>query len=150
MNDSGFRKWEKFENHYNEKFISFFENEDPNSIKNSNFQVTEKIDGANFSMIFSPFEPPVYCKRSGKINGDFFNYQRLFEDQEYIEFVKEVQNAVDNMGEIKLQFVGELYGAGIQKRIAYGNKRYWRWFGIYETFVGVPAELAHIRKRIRI
>ena len=148
MNKDGFKKWYSFENHYNEKFITFFNHKNPDQIQNSEFQITEKLDGANFSIIFTPYESPVFCKRSGVIKEKFFNYHRLFENEEYSNFIEKVQNAVDNMGEIKLQFIGELFGKGIQKRINYGNDIYWRWFGIYETHPGVDTELVTLEKEI--
>ena len=142
---TGFKKWEKFENHYNEVFVERFDRKNPGRIESAKFQITEKIDGANFAILFEPQSPVRYFKRSGPAGGNFFNYLRLFEEQEYIDFVQNVQDFVDYK-KINLQFTGELFGKGIQRRINYGDGKYWRWFGIYEKIDGTGPNLITLDK----
>ena len=132
-----FHKWKSFENHYNEKYLYFWQKQFP--LNDYEFQVQEKIDGANFSFLFEPNKSPTYYKRSGIADHGFFNYRDLFNQQEYNDFVIKVQNYVDNHNN-QLQFIGELFGSGIQNRISYGEGRIWRWFGIYENEVLVSLE----------
>ena len=132
-----FKKWIRFENHYNEKYISYFRNKIP-ELNFAKFQIQEKIDGANFSFLFTPKEPVEFCKRTGKA-GNFFGYQRLFLNDIYNRFIVTVQNFVD-VEKVNLQFVGELFGVGIQKRINYGKHIYWKWFGIYRDGKLIPLE----------
>ena len=133
-----FKKWMRLENHYNEKYLAYFRNKIP-ELDLIRYQIQEKIDGANFSFLFTPQNSVDFCKRSGKADGNFYGFQRLFLDEKYNKFIETIQNFVDDE-KVNLQFIGELYGKGVQKRINYGNEIYWKWFGIYRDGMLIPLE----------
>ncbi|MAH42159.1 hypothetical protein CL614_00300 [archaeon] len=127
-----FRKWTGIENSYNSKFIDGFLEVHP-KLKTERFFITEKIDGANFSIVFFKEGRIQFAKRSGWIESDesFYNYKAILQDPLMEKFV-EVMKEFCMKHERTIQFVGELFGLGVQKRVYYGDGRYWRWFGIYE------------------
>ena len=145
-----FKKWKKFENHYNEKFIYFYVKNIPD-LDSFKFQIQEKIDGANFSFLFAPLQEISYYKRSGNADRNFFNFRRIFQDPELCLFIEAVQNYIDMLSDDteSIQIIGELYGTGIQRRINYGEKIYWKWFGIYknEELISLEEE-EEMRKQI--
>jgi len=129
-----FRKWLSIENHYQTKFIERFKMYNPDLIDDT-FIVTEKIDGANFSITFHADGHRSYAKRKHELTEDasFFNFQSIMEDEKFYEWL-------DLMGEScekdnrTLQFVGELFASGINGRVYYGDQKQWRWYAIYEHF----------------
>jgi Rnl2 family RNA ligase len=127
-----FKKWKDIENSYRKKLLDkFFTNFD---LRDEVFQITEKIHGANFSIIFFPDGHREYAKRSGVLKEEnFYNYKEAFKEEnnpELYKFLIGVQTiAVDDQQTIQL--VGELFGKGVQKRIYYGEGVYWKWFGTY-------------------
>ena len=86
------------------------------------FEITEKIDGANFSILIENGEVK-FARRRGVLAPDekFYNYQQVISElTDLIEYLKTLGDDV--------QLYGELYGKGIQNRIYYGEKQYFRWF----------------------
>lgn len=128
-----FKKWTSIENHYQNEFIDHFMNHYGEEFKRESFVVTEKIDGANFSVIFYPECRWQFAKRNGIIASDesFYNYKDAFQTDGMRDFLNAVSTyCLKNKS--TLQFVGELYGQGVQKRVHYGEGRYWNWYAIYE------------------
>jgi len=97
------------------------------------FSITEKLDGANFSITFYPEGRWQFAKRSGLIESDesFYDYKSAFQTDEAKKFLALVSE-YSMTHKRTLQFVGELYGQGVQKRIYYGPDKYWRWYAVYE------------------
>jgi Rnl2 family RNA ligase len=127
-----FKKWVSIENTHNEKFIRKAI-EGNNDIKNMMFTVQEKIDGANMSVIFYPDGHTNFAKRSDVIKKDdnFYNYKDAFKGENWDLFQEAALEYCFKTNKT-LQFIGELYGLGVQKRIFYGTGKYWKWYGIYE------------------
>ena len=124
-----FTKWVNIEN-YSSKFIEKFLEVYPELTKET-FIITEKIDGANFSIAFfsdGHFQP---AKRSGWINDNFYNYKEIFKIEQVNTLIEVMLDYCQKKNK-QIQFVGELFGYKVQDRIFYGNGRYWRWFAIYE------------------
>ena len=125
-----FKKWSSIENSYREDFIKKFIAHDP-QLKEENFEITEKIDGANFSVSFTPTGEIGFYKRSGRADSGFYNYKSAFQDEKVKKFISLMQTyCIEEQR--NLQFVGELFGRGVQKRLYYGEEVYWRWYAIYE------------------
>lgn len=127
-----FKRWISIENHYRDKFINMFFLQHYDDLIRETFVVTEKVDGANFSIIVKKNGEVFFAKRSGIIGtGDnFYSYQEAMEDQNVQDLIKFAQEfCIDK--QVNLQFIGELFGQGVQKRIQYGDHKQWRMFGIY-------------------
>ena len=130
-----FRKWTSIENSHNRKYIQKAISYVPELIKPTCiYVITEKIDGANFSVIFTPQGEIQFARRTDflKTGETFYNYQEVFKCKMWNSFKEEAtEHAIKN--NVTIQFVGELFGKGVQGRVYYGDGRYWKWFAIYET-----------------
>jgi Rnl2 family RNA ligase len=128
-----FKKWVDIENHYHSKFITRFFDFAYHEIIEQTFLVTEKLDGANFSIIFDQFGNRSYAKRSSRIPDDaqFFNYPEIFEEEGLEDFLEEISRSC-KLFKKSYQFTGEIFGPRINGRVDYGPKKRWRWFAINE------------------
>jgi len=128
-----FKKWSSIENHYNNKAIARFQERFYGELKSERFLISEKIDGSNFSVIFNNKGGWQFAKRNSLISNDesFYNFKSAFESEEMGKFFFMVSSYCSEKNKT-LQFVGELYGQGVQKRVYYGPDRYWRWYAIYD------------------
>ncbi len=134
-----FHKWTEIINHYQEKEINnfFLYNQ---GLKEETFVVTEKVDGSNFSFLFKSDGSYQVYKRKGIAENNFYNWNKILEDKYIEDFIRKVLFYCKQKNK-SLQFVGELFGKGIQKRIYYGESVYWKWFAIYEIF---PDDSIHL------
>ncbi|MFW6130656.1 MAG: RNA ligase family protein [Atribacterota bacterium] len=105
--------------------------------KNDLCILTEKIDGANFRLMFSPDEPPKFGSKSHVLNlnnNNFYNISSVLETLP-LDKMQEFANKET------IIFYGELFGKGINKNIDYsrllGNKeRDVFFFDIYNVNEG--------------
>lgn len=142
-----FVKWIEIENAYRRKFVYKFFDEFP-ILYDSAFIVFPKLDGANFSVIIDSEENVNFASRNrllGELDS-FYDYDTLFKQNEYIEFVEDQKKDCSYHG-VTRQFVGELCGNKINGRVKYGDL-FWRFFSIYEKQDGLdhvehltPAEI---------
>ena len=124
-----FKKWSSIDNHYQNKTIDRFMRFNTDLLKET-YIITEKIDGANFSITFDPNEKEVtYYKRSGAAGENFYDYQEVVNTPDMNEFKDIAMGIAMRLG-VTLQFVGELFGPGIQKRVNYGDQKQWKWYGV--------------------
>ena len=145
-----FKKWNSIENHYRNKFITPFFEYHPDLAKEA-FVVTEKIDGANFSIIVSKGGELSCAKRKSiiKQEDNFFDYKSIFLNDQLREFVDSIVSYC-KQEKRNLQFVGELFGPGINGRINYGPDKQWRWYAIYEHFEDGSVELLSVKEATTI
>jgi len=128
-----FKKWDSIENHYRQKFIQMFFEHNPDLLKEQ-YIVTEKLDGANFSIIVSKEGETSFARRGALLGEDnFFNYQFILEDSDLQEFIDNIVKFCKD-SKRNIQFVGELFGPGINGRIQYGPEKQWMWYAVYEHF----------------
>ena len=125
-----FTKWSSIENHYNTVKINkwFYKNPELNDEK---FLITEKIHGANFSIIAQDGQI-AFAKRTGiiKPDEDFYGYKEVFSRSPYIELVEYMKElSLQNVHE-QFQLYGELYGGKIQKGVDYGPEKNFRWYAM--------------------
>jgi Rnl2 family RNA ligase len=139
------KKWVKITNSYNLKTIETFLERHP-ELDKVEYQVTEKIHGANFSLLIEAEDPDtvIYCKRSGPVGDEkFYNYQKAFDPEanpRLIDLINRLKYLV-HMTRKTHQLYGELYGASIQKGINYGPDVQFRWYAMAVDGVVIsPAE----------
>jgi Rnl2 family RNA ligase len=105
--------------------------------KNHNFFANNiLVHNSNFSTIFYPEGYIQFARRSDILSDDnFYDYKSAFQDENWSSFAG---NVIDYCfkNQVILQFVGELFGLGVQKRIYYGPGRYWKWYAIYSSKKG--------------
>lgn len=123
-----FRKWISIENHYQEKWLSCWLKNYP-ELNGEVFQITEKLHGANFSIIVHN-ENVHFASRNNIIEPDnnFYGFREVFKSAnmtKLIDFLKKISK------DKTYQLVGELYGGKIQKGVWYGKEKSFRWFGLY-------------------
>lgn len=127
-NKANFLKYSSLENHYNGKHLNII----PQEMKEIEYSVTEKLDGANIQILFRPNEPYVLGKRTSFIenNGEgFFELDKTI--LKYQEFINTMQDIV-NTNKYELRVYGEIYGNGINGRVKYGDgvSKYLKFFDI--------------------
>jgi Rnl2 family RNA ligase len=129
-----FEKYTGIENHYNNKNVNFFMNAFPN-FDDMTYQITEKIDGANFQIKIGANEVK-FGKRNSFLGDDqgFFDWQRTVkDDKRFEELITQIQAGLllmkDETGvDDCVTVYGELYGPGVQRRIQYGKQKAIRLF----------------------
>lgn len=123
-----FLKYPSIENHYQGGTISRWLSQFP-EIQNELFTVTEKLDGANFQIIITD-DAVQYASRNQllEIDSNFFDWQRLMLTGENARMISALQDLLHQDQLESLHVYGELYGAGVQKRIDYGPDKYFRVF----------------------
>ncbi len=108
-----FNKYSKIENHYREKYIHYLQELGFDKLQ---YQITEKIDGANFQFITDGNNVRV-ASRNNVVDGGFYNCESVI--QQYSKNVKELKKKYF-LNSQQVSIYGELYGNTIQKRIDYG------------------------------
>ena len=126
-----FKKWLSIENHYQELTIEKWLFKHP-ELENQDFQITEKIHGANFSIIAQNGVID-FASRNGILDADgsFYSFQEVMKNKELEELVNFLSDFSLNQPSKVYQLVGELYGGKIQKGVWYGKEKNFRWFGLY-------------------
>lgn len=116
-----FKKYSSIENHYQNKYIAMFLEWHP-ELKDVQYVVEHKIDGANISILINENNEVFWAKRSGKIGND--NFMGLNEiKHEYDEIINNLIEWKTREDVKELQIYGEIYGPGIQNRVNYGDKK---------------------------
>jgi Rnl2 family RNA ligase len=136
-----FKKFHSLENHYRTEIVQNFFLRYP-ELKGESFIINEKIHGANFSVTFHNCGRLQFSKRSGIVTDNFYNYKNAFNTPNAKMFIETMISFCASK-QRTIQFVGELFGANIQKGIYYGPNEQWRWFGIYEHFGEEAKFLSH-------
>jgi len=125
-----FKKYPSIENSYNQKKIDRFLRDFP-ILKNEQYIVTEKRDGSNIQIIFTPSEKKKFkigsrnrvLSRDEDFN-DVWNVIKKYDELiSYGKHLSQIHNSV-------VTFYGEIFGKGIQKRINYGDEKYIEIFDI--------------------
>ncbi len=123
-----FIKYCSLENHYNGKHL----NRIPAEFKEIKYAVSEKLDGANVQLYFRPKLAMSVGKRTQFFTQDSGNLFGIWDVlPNYKEFTDKMQHIADYTGD-SFRVYGELYGAGINKRISYGDgkSKYLKFFDI--------------------
>jgi Rnl2 family RNA ligase len=117
----GYKKYGSIENDYNSKYINGLLTYEP-EVSKITYQLTEKIDGSNFQ-IYIEKDLVRYGRRTGwlKDNDGFNDWQSVVAQDKIQDLIHSVQDTLKAHSYI--QFYGELYGPGVQKRIPYGDKK---------------------------
>lgn len=113
---TNFKKYQSIENYYNSKYLKKL----PESVKSQPFAVSEKLDGANISLIFTKDNPVTLARRTDFIKeGEKFNdiQHILLSYQDQLSFFQ----ALANESGREYRLYGEIYGEGINGRIDYGK-----------------------------
>jgi Rnl2 family RNA ligase len=139
-----FKKWNSIENHYNRKAFKKFADINP-EINNETFEVTEKIHGANFSIIGDGLGGVFFAKRTSILNEDekFYGFQEVFKRDKYdfvVSFIREFAKKLNK----EVQLYGELYGSNIQKGVFYGAEKNFRWYSLRIDGIIVPPKDAEV------
>jgi Rnl2 family RNA ligase len=116
-----FKKFSKIKNSYDKKNILAWERKYAD-LKGLEYVITEKLDGANFQVIFDSAGNRSYASRNQKLGleSSFFDWQQCVLKQ-YEEFWDKLSEWVKYCGDAEsLHVYGELFGEGVQKRINYG------------------------------
>ncbi|RLD64342.1 MAG: hypothetical protein DRJ01_01095 [Bacteroidetes bacterium] len=125
-----FKRWNSIENHYQTAILNRFSESNPD-LKNADVEITEKIHGANFSILGTPDGEIRFASRNGFLEPDakFYDYQNLFKQREYVELIDFIKVLAEETG-TDIQVYGELYGGGVQKGVFYGTDKYFRWYSL--------------------
>ena len=125
-----FKKWSSIENHYQEEIIQKWTEYFP-ELNNMFFEVTEKIHGANFSILVNTDGEVRFASRNGVIEDEdkFYGYKAVFAREEYVSFLDALK-IISNSWNEDFQLFGELFGGKIQKGVFYGNEKHFRWYSL--------------------
>jgi Rnl2 family RNA ligase len=116
-----FRKYSGIENGYREEFIDHVKNHD--QFNNVTWEVSEKIDGSNYSFVVDILTNEVRpAKRSCITDSAFFGSQAVFEKYKDIALAMATCIKITGIEIDTVQIFGELCGEGIQNRVYYGEK----------------------------
>ena len=139
-----FKKWNSIENHYNEKVFRKFVEFNP-ELSNAVFEITEKIHGANFSVIGDSFGNVSFAKRTSLLKDDekFYGFQEVFKREKY-SFLKDFIGKFAEKIEKEVQLYGELYGSNIQKGVYYGEEKNFRWYSLRIDGIIIPPKDAEV------
>ena len=128
-----FKKLHSIENSYKAKEINYYRALDPN-LDSYTYVITEKLHGANVSFHFESETPWMIARRNGFLQpGEKFNN---IEDlvEEHRAGLDSMQRFVDGTTDT-LRLYGEVYGAGVQKGVDYGDERRIAFFGMKKNDV---------------
>jgi Rnl2 family RNA ligase len=119
-----FSHFHSIENSYREECITRFRTLHPDYLDATRFVVQEKVDGANISFHFYPRQPWRVASRNGYLTAErkqsFFEVGSILGKHE--RMCAQIQDHVNQNGHTFILY-GELFGANINKRIKYGEKR---------------------------
>jgi len=125
-----FKKYNSITNHYNLKdfhaFIKYNYENFPDVIR---FQVTEKIHGANFSILAEDGKIKL-AKRTDFLGEDekFYGYQEVMANTKYIPVYDALLEISRRWG--KAQLYGEFFGGKVQKGVWYGAEKRFLWYAL--------------------
>lgn len=124
-----FFKYSSIENHYQQKFINSFINQFGSESLKQKFIISEKLDGANIQLVFSPNQEMKVGKRTSYLEPteSFFDIWNTL--KKYQKQIDVLQNFANENNEIIVVY-GEIYGIGINGRINYGDKKFISFFDI--------------------
>jgi Rnl2 family RNA ligase len=116
-----FKRYTSIDNHYQQKVIDFFQTINPD-LPNLTYSLTEKLDGANISIVIGECGKIQYTKRNNVLapGEDFYKINSLKETINKA-IVEPIFKWMKEQGYQFVQLYGEIYGKGIQKRINYGD-----------------------------
>jgi len=123
-----FKKYMDIENSYRQKHINRFLNDFP-ELRDCLYIIEEKRDGANISLVFNPDGNYIICTRNRvlKEDEDFYEIKKVLPYyQEIIDFSKKSAYIQGK----NFHIYGELLGQNIQKRINYGNDKFFEIFDV--------------------
>jgi len=126
-----FQKWYSIENHYQKELIQYWL-ERFTQLQKMTYEVTEKIHGANFSIVADINRDVKFAKRSGFItekDKGFYGYKGVFERPSYMSLVEQIKNIAEEAQQ-SVQLFGELFGGNIQKGVLYGDEKNFRWYAL--------------------
>jgi len=136
-----FKKYSSIDNHYQSKSVIFWLKRFP-ELKNEVFILTEKLDGSNIQLVFTPGEEMLVGKRTSFLTpgAKFFDIWNVL--SRYDAELSVLQRYADDLGE-SVRVFGELYGPGINGRINYGDKKKIKFFDMYiDDVLYSPAQLS--------
>ena len=113
------KKYASIENSYREKYIQRLLDWNP-KVADFQYVITEKIDGSNIQLLFSPKEKYKVGKRSCFLSEGENFYDIWGTLEKHKDLTDRLQNYVDTFN-CSVRVYGELYGEGVQKRINYGE-----------------------------
>ena len=124
-----FKKYNSIENSYRAAFIERWVNNCPELLLEK-FIVTEKIHGANFSIMITK-DSIEYGKRTSKLESgeSFFDWENVV--VKYEDIFKKIQLHLISEGLESIRLFGELFGSNIQKGVDYGREKQIRIFDAY-------------------
>ncbi|MHA1874053.1 MAG: RNA ligase family protein [Candidatus Heimdallarchaeaceae archaeon] len=122
-----FKKYNSIENHYHEGTIEKWFNMFP-ELRKVLWVAQEKLDGSNISILIDKYDIILFSRnRKLGLDEDFYGIRTLLGQNEYQDLLKTLKDlSVDNNAVYRIY--GEIFGKDIQKRINYGNKKYFRVF----------------------
>jgi len=147
-----FKKYSSIENRYQQKFINSFAEKFGLEALKEPFIVSEKFDGANIQIVFSPYQKIKVGKRTSylEMEDDFFDIwntlnkyndaclwctrSSTWPNQAVIDTL---QNLSDMDNKIIIVY-GEIFGEGINNRIDYGKGKYIRFFDMIRDNEFIP------------
>ena len=133
---NSFLKYPSLENTYQTKFIDKFTTQYHELLDKTEYIVTEKLHGANASIILTPYKPPQLAKRTSLLNPDeyetFYNINLIFEDPDFDALITIAQQVV-NYKQASMHFYFEWFGPRVQKGVDYGLKKQARIFDMREN-----------------
>lgn len=117
-----FKKYSSILNHYRSKEINWWLQEFP-ELLHAQYEIQEKIHGANIQLIFSPKEPFLVASRNRVLEEgeDFYGVKALLY-QRFDGFTSCVK-ATARLTEAVITLYGEIFGPGIQKGVDYGSEK---------------------------
>ena len=139
-----FTKWNSIENHYQKGIFERWIYLNP-ELNNIDVEITEKIHGANFSILVSPCEKAKFASRNSVLEEDakFYGFQEVFEREEYVGLIKFLE-VLSRKHDAEIQLYGELYGGKIQKGVFYGTEKNFRWYSLRWNGAIYPPQKAAI------
>jgi len=134
-----FKKYPSIENTYREKEIEYWLLRYP-EFENEEYTITEKIHGANFSLIVTE-KKFFLAKRSDLIEEgeSFYGIQNIIKQEKYQALIKAVQKYIQGKEEVEsITLFGEFFGGSIQKGVDYGKEKKMLFYdmlvnGAYQT-----------------
>lgn len=130
-----FKKFASLENSYRDKYIN--EIRQQFMTYTGRWAVLEKLHGANFAFYYNVLDGTMRtASRNNFVDGGFYNCQVVID--RYADDVAAIARAVNaESGATEIIIYGELYGAGIQSGVHYGEKDF-RAFDIVADGVPLP------------
>lgn len=123
---AGFTPFRSIEDSTDQEYIDRHFSFDPELAK-SRYVVSEKLDGANVTIMIDQ-DSVRYFSRSRQFDAEHPFFDAPMTLKKYKEDFRKVQSALNTLGCQSLTFRGEYFGKGINRRIDYGQDRYYAPF----------------------